>query len=141
MYENYTRQSLPTKEYRELLGSAICVFNSNNSFIIENILREDGERNYSWYDLIDKTSGQLKAAINDTITTKAGSEIAQIFSDLVDKRNRIIHSFQITNDDKEQILATKDKQHNQFVITKEYLLDFIKGNEVLSDKLYTFRGY
>lgn len=141
MYENYTRQSLPTKEYRELLGSAICVFNSNNSFIIENILREDGGRNYSWYDLIDKTSGQLKAAINDTITTKAGSEIAQIFSDLLDKRNRIIHSFQITNDDKEQILATKDKQHNQFVITKEYLLDFIKGNEVLSDKLYTFRGY
>lgn len=141
MYENYTRQSLPTKEYRELLGSAICVFNSNNSFIIENILREDEWRNYSWYDLIDKTSGQLKAAINDTITTKAGSEIAQIFSDLVDKRNRIIHSFQITNDDKEQILATKDKQHNQFVITKEYLLDFIKGNEVLSDKLYTFRGY
>lgn len=141
MYENCTRQSLPTKEYRELLGSAICVFNSNNSFIIENILREDGGRNYSWYDLIDKTSGQLKAAINDTITTKAGSEIAQIFSDLVDKRNRIIHSFQITNDDKEQILATKDKQHNQFVITKEYLLDFIKGNEVLSDKLYTFRGY
>ena len=141
MYENYTRQSLPTKEYRELLGSAICVFNSNNSFIIENILREDEGRNYSWYDLIDKTSGQLKAAINDTITTKAGSEIAQIFSDLVDKRNRIIHSFQITNDDKEQILATKDKQHNQFVITKEYLLDFIKGNEVLSDKLYTFIGY
>ena len=141
MYENHTRQSLPTKEYRELLGSAICLFNSNNSFIIENILREDGGRNYSWYDLIDKTSGQLKAAINDTITTKAGSEIAQIFSDLVDKRNRIIHSFQITNDDKEQILATKDKQHNQFVITKEYLLDFIKGNEVLSDKLYTFRGY
>ena len=85
MYENYTRQSLPAKEYRELLGSAICVFNSNNSFIIENVLREDGGRNYNWYDLIDKTSGQLKAAINDTITTKAGSEIAQIFSDLVDQ--------------------------------------------------------
>lgn len=141
MYENYTRQSLPAKEYRELLGCAICVFNSNNSFVIENILREDGGRNYSWYDLIDKTSGQLKAAINDTITTKVGSEIAQTFSDLVDKRNRIIHSFQITNDDKEQILATKDKQHNQFVITKEYLLDFIKANEELSDKLHTFRGY
>lgn len=141
MYENYTRQSLPAKEYRELLGTAICVFNSNNSFIIENVLREDGGRNYNWYDLIDKTSGQLKAAINDTITTKAGSEIAQIFSDLVDKRNRIIHSFQITNDDKKQILATKDEQHNQFVITKEYLLDFIKANEVLRDKLYTFRGY
>ena len=38
MYESYTRQSLPTKQYRELLGSAICVFNSNNAFIIENIV-------------------------------------------------------------------------------------------------------
>lgn len=141
MYENYTRQSLPAKEYRELLGSAICVFNSNNSFIIEHVLREDQGRNYSWYDLIDKTSGQLKTVINNTITTKFGPEIAQIFSDLVDKRNRIIHSFQITNDDKEQILATKDKQHNQFVITKEYLLDFIKANEELSGQLHTFRGY
>lgn len=46
MYEDYTRQSLPSKEYRELLGSALCVFNSNNAFIIENILREDGGANY-----------------------------------------------------------------------------------------------
>ena len=37
MYEPYTRQSLPSKEYRELLGSALCVFSSNNGFIIENI--------------------------------------------------------------------------------------------------------
>lgn len=33
MYEPYTRQSLPSKEYRELLGSALCVFSSNNGFI------------------------------------------------------------------------------------------------------------
>ena len=32
MYEPYTRQSLPSKEYRELLGSALCVFSSNNGF-------------------------------------------------------------------------------------------------------------
>lgn len=38
MYEHYSRQCLPSKKYRELLGSAVCVFNSNNSFIIENIL-------------------------------------------------------------------------------------------------------
>lgn len=38
MYEAYTRQSLPSKKYRELLGSALCVFNSNNSFMIENII-------------------------------------------------------------------------------------------------------
>ena len=34
MYEDYTRQALPSKYYRELLGSAMCVFNSNNAFII-----------------------------------------------------------------------------------------------------------
>ena len=47
MYEDYTRQSLPSKEYRELLGSALCVFNSKNAFIIENILREDVGANYN----------------------------------------------------------------------------------------------
>ena len=25
MYESYTRQSLPSKQYRELLGTALCV--------------------------------------------------------------------------------------------------------------------
>lgn len=39
MYESYTRQSLPTKKYRELLGSAMCVFCSNNAFLIENIIK------------------------------------------------------------------------------------------------------
>lgn len=49
MYENYTRQALPSKKYRELLGSALCVFNSNNAFVIENILRSDDNSEYSWY--------------------------------------------------------------------------------------------
>jgi len=66
MNEEYTRQSLPSKKYRELLGSAVCVFNSNNSFIIENILREDSI-NYSWYNLIDKESGKLIEQIDNTI--------------------------------------------------------------------------
>ena len=48
MYENYSRQSLPTKEYRELLGSALCVFSSNNGFIIENIINTDDS--FNWYD-------------------------------------------------------------------------------------------
>ena len=41
MYESYSQQALPSKEYRELLGSSLCVFNSNNSFLIENILKYD----------------------------------------------------------------------------------------------------
>lgn len=39
MYETYSKQSLPEKEYRELLGTALCVFSSNNGFLIENIIR------------------------------------------------------------------------------------------------------
>ena len=139
MYEQYSRQALPSKNYRELLGSAICVFNSNNQFVIENILRIDNT-NFNWYDLIDKTSGQLNDPIKISITENSNDEIAVLFKSLVDKRNRIIDSFQITNED-HQILATKDKSHNQFIITEEYILDFIKQNELLSSKLYELRGY
>ena len=46
MYEEYSRQALPSKKYRELLGSALCVFNSNNAFVIENILRVDNKKYY-----------------------------------------------------------------------------------------------
>lgn len=48
MYESYTRQSLGSKEYRELLGTAQMVFNANNAFIIENILRYDTNSFYNW---------------------------------------------------------------------------------------------
>ena len=140
MYENYTRQTLPSKEYRELLGSAICVFNSNNSFIIENILRYDSSNIYSWHDLIDLTSGGLLKPIKETITKNSNTQIAILFDDIIAKRNRIIHSFQITYQGN-QILATKDKNNNQFIITSKYLLDFISQNEELSTKLHTFRGF
>ncbi|RYZ86829.1 MAG: selenium binding protein [Proteobacteria bacterium] len=139
MYEEYSRQALPSKRYRELLGSAICVFNSNNQFIIENILRVDSS-NYNWYDLIDKTSGQLTGSIKETITRNSDSTIADLFSTLTGKRNRIIHSFQVTEND-EQILRTKTKEHDQFSITDSYLLDFIKDNETLSSMLHRFRGH
>ena len=139
MYENYTRQALPSKQYRELLGSALCVFNSNNQFIIENILRINNNE-FNWHYLIDKTSGQLSTPIQKTITEKSDEEISDLFTQLTIKRNRIVHSFQITFED-EQILSTKDRQHNQFHITIEYLLQFIKENEVLCDKLYKLRGF
>lgn len=129
MYESYTRQALPNKNYRELLGSAICVFNANNAFIVENILRNDCEQCYTWHNLIDLTSGQLKKSIQATITENAGLEIPTLFEDLVNRRNRIIHNFQFTDLDGEQRLATKEKSGNQFTITEEYLLDFINDNQ------------
>lgn len=132
---------MPPKEYRELLGTALCVFNSNNSFIIENILHTD-KVNYNWYELIDKESGKLNKVIVATIVLNGGQAIADLFSDLVERRNRIIHSFQITNNGGEQILATKTKVkdgNKQFIITKEYLMQFIKDNEKLSSLLYDYR--
>lgn len=59
-------------------------------------------------------------------------------------RNRIVHSFRITNAAGEQVLATKEKVskgNQQFEITEEYLLDFIAKNEKLSDMLHNFRGF
>ena len=143
MYETYSRQSMPERHYRELLGSAICVFNQNNAFIIENILRNDWAGIYNWYDLIDLESGKLKSKVKEIITSKFGDEVEKLFSELIVMRNRIIHSFQITKD-RQQILATKVPQKDggsQFVIREDYLLDFIKLNEKLYDLLHKIRGY
>lgn len=141
MYESYTRQSLPTKKYRELLGSALCVFCSNNAFLIENIVKTDSHK--EWYTLIDKMSGNLKEIISKTISANCeNTEIENLFMDIVEMRNRIIHGFQITSCNGEQVLATKTKgkkNSTQFEITEEYLLDFIRKNQKLSDLLYAYR--
>mgnify|MGYP005773222837 CR=1 FL=1 len=141
MYESYTRQSLPTKKYRELLGSALCVFCSNNAFLIENIVQTDLHK--EWYKLIDKMSGRLKEIISKTISANCeNTEIENLFLDIVDMRNRIIHGFQITSCNGEQVLATKTpgkENSTQFEITEEYLLDFIRKNQKLSDLLYAYR--
>jgi hypothetical protein len=142
MYEkDYTRQALPQKNYRELLGSALCVFNANNDFVIETILRNDSINTCTWYELIDLPSGKLKSKIRETIAANSDGKIADLFDDIVDKRNRIIHSFQITDENNEQILRTKNKEGNQYNISEEFLLEFIKLNEELSSLLHSFRGY
>ena len=144
MYENYTRQSLPTRQYRELLGSAICVFNSNNSFLIENLLSCDEIGQFDWYYLIDLESGKLKKHVHEVISSRCGTEIERLFETIVNMRNRIIHSFRITDEKGEQILATKEKVkdgNRQFHITEEYLLEFIRLNQQLTDMLYQLRGH
>ena len=144
MYESYTRQSLPTKQYRELLGSAICVFNSNNAFIIENILKCDDLDKYDWHHLIDLESGHLKGCVHEIITSKCGDKIETLFAKIIKMRNRIIHSYRVTNASGEQILATKERVkdgNRQFEITEEYLLNFIAFNQELSDLLHNLRGY
>ncbi|OAT30947.1 selenium binding protein [Proteus myxofaciens] len=143
MYEDYSRQSLPSKKYRELLGTAFCVFNSNNKFVIENILKLDRYHYYSWYELIDKDSALLLTDIKKTITRESGPEIAETFNELVQMRARLVQSFQVTVDDgvDNQILATRYSDGRQEYITQQYLLNFIKLNQKLSDLLYDLRGY
>ncbi|WET42419.1 selenium binding protein [Citrobacter enshiensis] len=148
MYEDYSHQSVPSKKYRELIGTAVCVFNSNNGFIIENILRIDTDENYSWYELTDRTSGRLLNPIKNTISNAVGDSISQLFSELVEVRNRIVHSFRITapegmsSDGDDQILSTKHKNSDKTdIITEEYIMDFIRKNDELSSKLHELRGY
>lgn len=144
MYEDYTRQSLPEKYYRELLGTALCVFNSNNAFIIETILRMDISGKYDWYHLTDLESGKLRPSVYNVIATKCGREVEDLFVELVERRNRIIHNYRITNSSNQQVLATKTliKDGNeQFEITEEYLMEFIKLNDKLSEMLHSIRGY
>ena len=142
MYTDYTCQSLPEHQYLELLGAALCVFNSNHAFIIKMILRLDESEDYNWSRLTDLESGKLKQSIHNVISTKCGNEIEQLFEEIVNRRNRIIHSYRITNSSDAQVLATKVKgQGKRFEITEEYLLEFIRMNEKLSDMLHALRGY
>lgn len=70
--------------------------------------------------------------------------IEDLFLEVVNMRNRIIHGFRITSNSGEQILATKTRKKDgniQFEITNEYLIDFIKKNEKLSNLLHQYRGY
>lgn len=141
MYDtSLTRQSLPSEQYRLLLGTALCVFSSNNGFIIENILRTDGS--LTWHDLIDMESGQLKPLIENTISQRTNNRIAKLFDEIVYMRNRIIHGFRITNGENEQVMATKVKgAGEQFEITEKYMREFIRKNDELSNMLHDYRGY
>lgn len=85
----------------------------------------------------------MKQIIKDTITGKLGRKIEELFSRIIVKRNRIIHSFQITHDGK-QMLATKEQEANggrQFLISEDYLFGFIDDNEELSTMLHEYRGF
>lgn len=140
--DELTRQALPPDNYLLLLGTSLCVFNANNAFVIEKILNTS-LCTKSWHELIDLDSGRLKLHIAETISKKAGTtEIADLFEEVVDMRNRIIHSFQITVENGNQMLATKVRHtHEQFRITEDYLRDFIERNERLCDLLNSFSGY
>ena len=112
--------------------------------MIENILREDITAKYTWYELIDWDSGKIKQrAIEILGGIDNGTQLVNLFSEIVDIRNRIIHSYQITYND-QQLLCTKTRVkdgNRQFIISEEYLMEFIRKNEELSTLLHTLRSF
>lgn len=141
MKKNLTRQSLPEEDYLVLLGAALCTFNSNNQFVIENMLRS-GYNLKDWYHLIDLPSGKLFEELKKTNLCEHDNAI-QLFHEIIKMRNRIIHSFQITENGKQR-LGTKEKindGNHQDVITEEYLRKFLKMNERLHFELHSIREH
>ena len=99
---------------------------------------------YDWYHLTDLESGKLRESVHNVISTQCGSEVENLFVELIKRRNRIIHSYMITSSSNQQVLATKKPITDgniQFEITEEYLLEFIKLNDKLSSMLHKIRGY
>ena len=150
MRSQYSNQPVSDPEYMTLLGTTLYVFNANNAFIIENMLNISDYRD--WWYLIDQESGTINSMIQGKHYSSAFNghdEILYLFHDLVLRRNRIIHSFPITSykesDDPDgQILRTKEKiknGNNQFTITKNFLLNFIKDNDKLSQLLNDLRNH
>ena len=140
---NLTKQSTSDDEFLYLLGVCQWVFNSNFGFIIEMIDKEHhNNSDERWIDLIELTAGWL-LNYKDKIITILGEEIYSLFSELVDKRNSIIHSIPTGEkvDNYEIPVYRNDSKHKYVRIDKNYLIDFIKKNEKLSSLIHSFRGY
>ena len=83
---------------------------------------------YTWNDLIDRNSGNLRWPIRQTIA-KTSPDIAQTFEDLVDVRNRIAHSYQTLDKSGSPVLAARDHKTGRItILTEKYLRDFITKN-------------
>ena len=81
----------------------MCTLNSSNLFIIENILKIDS-KNYNKLDLSNKTFKNLLSVIDEIITSVTQNDkISIIFNELVNIRNKIVHSFQITDENGNQL--------------------------------------
>lgn len=141
--EILTKQSITDEEFLYLLGVCQWVFNSNCSFIIEMIDKEHhNNSNESWAKLIEMTAGRLKD-YKLYIETILGKQIYNMFSELVDERNCIIHSFPTGEkvDDYYIPVYRNDSKKIYVKVDKEYLIKFIKKNEELSTTLHKFRTY
>lgn len=141
--KNLTRQSLSDDELLYLIGVSQWVFNSNLHFIIEMIDKEHHNNSEeSWFDLIELTAGKLKGDHKDLILSVLGSEIYDLFADIKEKRDAIVHSFPTGKKVDGYCIPVyrNDTKGKRVEIDKEYLKEFIKQNEKLSSLVYKIRG-
>lgn len=124
----YSNDPLPSLEYLQLLGTALYVFNNTNTLVIETILKCDRDQ-FTWNDLIDRNSGNLRWPIRQTIA-KSSNVFVEDFEALVGVRNRIAHSYQILDESGQPVLAARDHKTGEItVLTSEYLANFIEDNK------------
>lgn len=133
--------SLPDEEYLTLLGEAVYVFNSNVSFFVENLMHAGAP---DWYELTDMMSGQLLKEGKKWLVNKDDERILELLCELGAERNRIVHSFPVTHDGRQELrtkVKARDGEHpnHQYQINRELLCSFIDRNEELSKELYKCR--
>lgn len=136
-----TRFALPEEDYLTLLGEAVYVFNSNVSFFVKNLLHAGAP---DWYELADMMAGQLKDEGKKWLVNEKDKRVLELLCELGNERNRIIHSFPVTHDGRQELRtktkAKDEEQPNyQYQIDRELLRSFIDRNQELSDELYECR--
>ena len=114
----------------------------NGQFLIENFLSNESNTEENGWTLMGSEAGSIFGKTKETFVRKNHQDIVDLFNDLKNRRNRIIHSFQFAHKDSSQGIATLvRKTHEQFEIDETFLLTFIKDNEKFSDLLHEFRGH
>lgn len=135
-----TSLSLSDDELLWLIGVSCWVFNSNLHFIIELLDKEHhSQSDVSWLDFINLTAGRIQDYRN-LIKKRLGLEIYNLFSEIVNRRNAIFHSFPSgEKHDGYYVSYYRDKNSSSTAIDKEYLEKFIKKNDRLSELLEEHR--
>lgn len=126
---------LPKLDYTVLIGASIYCFDRCLSLTVE-LLNSQGYTYLNWWKLTDETAGVISNDVKNHLDDKSyiNPKLYDDFNTLRHKRDRIVHAFPVTDNNKEQTLRTKikgtdknkDDADRQFPITRDYMKDFIK---------------
>jgi hypothetical protein len=147
-----TRLALPDDDsYLYRLGVALYGFASINSFMTEIICQIDKSQDRTTL-LSDATSGKILYKFKETLEKiknegkyteihNTMSRTAAFFDKFNLQRNDFVHSYPITNNEKQQILhRRKDNEKKYFEIDNAFLDQFICELQEVSNGLYEIRN-